>query len=169
MIQPPTNTEGLIETQSGPISIRELSYFLYHFRAAYVEGIKLNKREFSYEALNDEDLEKIAEEVAIQLASKGTYGISQSALADLPANEELNFIDLTRRNPIEIVFSCVAVALAAAVIISGGEIKWDKDGFSVKLPPLGKGIAELKKAIKGEYQPRISRKQDDEDDSFPSP
>jgi len=41
----------------------------------------------------------------------------------------------------------VGVPLAAAVIISGGEFKASKDGIHVKLPPFGKGIAEIRRAL----------------------
>ena len=169
MMLPSTLTHGIIETESGPISTFDLSYFLYHFRAAYVEALEFKKEQQTDESLNEYQLEKIAEEVASRLANKGRLGVSRNALKHLNADEELNFVDISRRNPIDIVFSCVGVALAAAVIISGGEIKWDKDGFKVKLPPLGKGIAELKKAINGNYQPRLPRKAENEDDPSPSP
>jgi hypothetical protein len=169
MMQQPTITHGSIKTESGPISILDLSHFLYHFRAAYVEALKFKKQNTVYETPNEAELEIIANEVASRMAVNGHVGISNNALTPLHADEELNFVDISRRNPIDIVFSCVWVALAAATIISGGEIKLDKDGFRIKLPPLGKGIAELKKAIDGDYRPRIPRKPDNEDDSSPSP
>lgn len=160
--------EGIIETETGPISVRELSYFFYHFRAVYVEALRFKYEHQIYGRPSEFEIERIAEEIAQRLATKGHLGVSNNALIELPPEEELAIADISRRNPLDIVFSCVGVALAAAVIISGGEMKWDKDGFKVKLPPLGKGIAELKKAIYGNYQPR-SNQRPGNDDSTPSP
>lgn len=108
-------------------------------------------------------MEIIAAQIAKRLGAKGSVGISSNALAPLPDEEELAIADISRRNPLDVIFSGVGVALAAAVIISGGEIKWDKDGFKVKLPPLGKGIAELKKAISGNYTPIEPRRRGKDD------
>jgi uncharacterized metal-binding protein len=158
MMQELSFTEGVIETESGPISVRDLSYFLYHFRAVYVEALSYKQEHPIYNMPRETEIAQIAEEIAQRLAKKGHLGVSRNALANLPAEEELAIADISRRNPLDVVFSCVGVALAAAVIISGGEIKWDKDGFKVKLPPLGKGIAELRKAIYDNKQPKAQRR-----------
>lgn len=168
MMQEISFTQGIIETESGPIPVRDLSYFLYHFRAVYVEALRFKQERQIFGRPSEFEIERIAEEIAQRLAAKGHLGISNNALAPLPDEEELAIADISRRNPLDVVFSCVGVALAAAVIISGGEMKWDKDGFKVKLPPLGKGIAELKKAINGNYQPKVRRRPGN-DDSTPSP
>lgn len=156
-------TEGVIETESGPISVRDLSYFLYHFRAVYVEAWRFQQEQQINDLPLKTEIAQMADEIAQRLVNKGHLGISKNALANLPAEAELAIADISRRNPLDVVFSCVGVALAAAVIISGGEIKWDKDGFKVKLPPLGKGIAELKKAIYGSKQPRAQKRHGHDD------
>jgi len=156
-------TEGVIDTESGPISVRDLSYFLYHFRAVYVEALSYKQEHQIYSLSRETEIAQIAEEIARRLANKGHIGISRNALVNLPAEEELSIADISRRNPLDVVFSCVGVALAAAVIISGGEIKWDSDGFKVKLPPLGTGIAELKKAIYGDKQSKTQKRLGNDD------
>ena len=149
----PSSIDGIIETNTGPISVQDLSKFLYYFSAAYVEALLYKKERYVYDHLTELEVEIFVDGVARRIATKGWDGVSANAKVPLDENEELNLTDISRRNPLDIVFSCIGVALAAAVIISGGEMKWDKDGFKVKLPPLGKGIAELKKAISGNYQP----------------
>lgn len=152
MMQENTITHAVIATESGPISVRDLSYFFYHFRAIYVEALSC-KREYQIDSLPPEAvIKQLAEKTTRSLAAKGNLAVSRNALKELPAEEELAIADISRRNPLDVVFSSVEIAILIAVIISGGEIKWDKDGVKVKLPPLGKGIAELKKAIYGNKQ-----------------
>lgn len=161
-------TPGIIETESGPVSVQDLSTFLYYFRAAYVESLRCKDELQIQDNLADLEIDGFTSEVAQRMAVKGYNGISENAKATLNVEDDLYLTDISRRNPIDVVFSCVGVALVAAVIISGGEVKWDKDGFRVKLPPLGKGIAELKKAINGSYRPRAQDRKKT-DDSTPSP
>ena len=150
MMQEVSLYKGVIETESGPISVRDLSYFLYHFRAVYVEALRYKENYSISGPPRENAIAQMAEEIAQSLSNKTRLDIQKNALIDLPAQAELAIVDIARKNPLDVVFTGVGVALAVAVIISGGEIKWDKDGFKVKLPPLGKGIAEIKKAIYGE-------------------
>lgn len=168
MMQMNPFTEGVIDTESGPISVRDLSYFLYHFRAVYVEALSYKQEHQIYRLSRETEIAQIAEEIAQRLADKGHLGISRNALVNLPVEEELSIADISRRNPLDVVFSSVGVALAAAVIISGGEIKWDSDGFKVKLPPLGQGIAELKKVIYGDKQPKTQKRLGNDDSTSAS-
>lgn len=148
----PTLVHAMLETESGPIPVRDFAHFLYHFRAAYVAALDAGKQLGFAEEPTGTVLRQLAEQVAQELSRAGPPGISRLALANLPAVEELNLVDIFRINPIDIVFSCIGVALSAAVIVAGGEVKWDEDGFHVKIPPLHTGIAKLELAINGEGQ-----------------
>jgi hypothetical protein len=53
-----------------------------------------------------------------------------------------------RRNPFEIVFLGIGVALTAALIVSGGKFEFGLTKLKIEIPPLGEGIAKLKKAFK---------------------
>lgn len=142
---------GVIETDGNPIPLKDMSYFFYHFRAVYVESVNTIKIEET--PLDEKDyIDYWSEVVANKLSSQGHLSISRNALAKLSPENEIYFTDISRVNPVSIVFECVGVALAVAVVISGGEVKFDENGFSAKLPPLGKGIAELKKAIQGNFK-----------------
>jgi len=44
MKQYSTNIPSVLNTESGPVSVKDFSYFLYHFRAVYVESLKLAKK-----------------------------------------------------------------------------------------------------------------------------
>lgn len=145
MANEPTFTEGIIETEPGLIAVQDLSTFFYYFRAAYVEALSFTKEIKIYELASEEEAEDLAKLVARRIAVKGYDGIAANAKQPLPSHEDLYLSDIFRRNPIDVRFSCVRVALAVAVIISGGEIAGH--GFKIKLPPLGTGIAEIKKVI----------------------
>lgn len=164
MMHQPLDIDGVIETNSGPISAQDLSKFLYYFRAAYVEALNYKKEGQIFDHISKAELQDFADEVAFRMGANGFPGASYNANAWLPDEQDLNLADISRRNPLDVVFSCVGVALAAAVIISGGEIKWDDKGFKVKLPPLGKGIAELRKAIATKPQ-QVTRRNTKKDDS----
>lgn len=66
-------------------------------------------------------------------------------LADAAASSPLLIVDIRRQNPIEITLAGVGSAIAVAVILSGGSFQFL--GMKAKLPPLGKGIAALRKSL----------------------
>ena len=144
--------ESEIDTASGPISVMELSYFLYHFRVAYVAALHVRDERGIKEISSEEEADMFANEVAEYLSKIDTFQIRNFALLQLIDNEDLTFLNINRRNPLDIVFGGVAIALTAAVILSGGDFKLGP--LHVKLPPLGKGIAELRKALKGIRTPK---------------
>jgi hypothetical protein len=63
-----------------------------------------------------------------------------------PDVQSLRIVDIYRRNPIEVIAACVAVPLAAAVIISGGKIQFGPL-LRVELAPLGDGLAKIRAAF----------------------
>ena len=60
--------------------------------------------------------------------------------------DRLSIIDISRENPVSIVFEGIPVILAAAVVISGGE--YELGPLKVKLPPLGDGIKAIISAFR---------------------
>ena len=126
-------TQGIIETESGPIPVRDLSYFLYHFRAVYVEALNYSQEHQIHGLPREAVISKIAKEMVLELAKKGRQGITKNALANLLPEEELAINKISRRNPLDVLFTGVALAIAVAVIISGGEIKVDEDGLKGRI------------------------------------
>ena len=148
MKQYSTNIPSVLNTESGPVSVKDFSYFLYHFRAVYVESLKLAKRYQIESFQNKKELLTFQRAVEAKLAHlQNPMRLSKSALYPLDESEDLFFTEINRENPITIVFECIGVALTIAVIISGGKIEITKEGIKAELPPLGTGIYKLKEAI----------------------
>lgn len=79
------------------------------------------------------------------------YG-SESRKSDKENYRELNeygvdIISMHKNSPLSIVVEAIPFALAAAVIISGGEIQFSPKSLKVKLPPLGTGIKSIRDAL----------------------
>ncbi|WP_295972407.1 hypothetical protein [uncultured Xanthomonas sp.] len=132
--------EVIIETDGGGIDVRLLNEFLYNFRAAYAAAVLHDPGpamtpQFDYEA---------AAWLSSKVDGSDWKQIAQFARIDL-GRSNLEIVDIRRKNPLTIIFSGVFVALAVAVIISGGELK--AGPLKVKLPPLGDGIAKLRQAL----------------------
>lgn len=55
---------------------------------------------------------------------------------------------ISYNSPLQIILEAAPWVLVLGVVISGGKIKWDgAGGFEATLPPLGKGIREIRKAF----------------------
>lgn len=54
---------------------------------------------------------------------------------------------ISRQSPLEITLVCAISLITVAVVLSGGKIKFLKGLVEAELPPLGKGIKSLKKAL----------------------
>ena len=124
----------------------ELGYFLYFFRSAYVactelvDGKDIDLRELS-------DITK--DELKIILNNR----VLDYWMADLEPDLDLEFLGISKNSPLKFVArtagGCLA-ALTLAVILSGGKANVYTGKF--ELPPLAKGIRELKEAF-GQPQP----------------
>jgi hypothetical protein len=130
----------VIETDGGAIDVEELTDFLYHFRAVYAAALELTHTEQFDKAKSEFVAEKVRQKV---------HGMDWSTLAHLAhrdlGDNKLGILNIKRENPLTIVFEGVAVALTAAVILSGGKFKLGP--LYVKLPPLGTGIQSLRDAF----------------------
>lgn len=143
----PTRVSASISTDGEPISVLDFARFLYYLRAAYVLCLKEAKSLPPNEPLSKEAVQNIAQHACRGHLRLWGIGLVAAARRKLSASDDLHFVDISRHNPIDIAFYCIAGALAAAVIISGGEFTMSKDGIKVRLPPLGDGIAKIKKAF----------------------
>lgn len=131
-----------IDTDGGPVSFIELSDFMLAFRAAYVMAVDVGRDVHFYKGPNPD---AIAQLVIQEWSPVIRFAWARLGHEALHPDEDLQLLDISRENPIEWVVLGLAVPLVAAVILSGGEAKLP--GFKFKLPPLGKGIAELRKAL----------------------
>jgi hypothetical protein len=71
--------------------------------------------------------------------------ITSNSFLQIPSPQDLFISDIQRQNPVELVVAGLAGPLTAAVILSGGHLELGP--LKVTLPPIGHGIANLKKAL----------------------
>jgi hypothetical protein len=135
--------EVVIETDGAPISTEELTDFLYHFRAVYAAALNLTAQAPASSQTRQDDLD-LVKQLRSDIGAIDWKGISDLAHEDL-GDQDLGIIDIRRQNPLTIVFDGVVVALTVAVIISGGKLNLGP--LKVQLPPLGKGLQELRAAF----------------------
>ncbi|PHR73922.1 MAG: hypothetical protein COA66_02375 [Arcobacter sp.] len=141
-----TNEIIRINTETGPIPVKDFSYFFYLFRAIYVISVKSGGNNFQGNDYTRRDVKYLVTIVAKKIKKFSRQEILESSFTNLDINEDLTIVDIKRENPLDIIFGGISIALAAAVIISGGKFKGP--GFKVELPPLGIGIKALKEAFK---------------------
>lgn len=145
-----------IETAAGPISVWEFSHFLYLFRAAYAaasDHMSRSERHL-FGVIAGDEVEGFTRALRKVLPDYDPRQIVDLASKEL--REDLTIFQLSRRNPVGIVFGGIPAALAAAVILSGGTFK--AGPLSVRLPPLGTGIAALREAFGGKPKRRGAKK-----------
>jgi hypothetical protein len=154
-------TVAVIDETAGAIKVRELTEFLWLFRTVYVAGLSLiggipgvyldphQARIFVRPApsiVGHADVQAFATHTRSVLAFASKEEVAWFAELVLPDwAEDLSILTISRNSPLRITFTGIAIALAAAVIISGGSYKIGP--VSAELPPLGTGIAALRKAL----------------------
>ena len=136
-----------INTETGPISVSDFSYFLYLFRAVYVAGVKVSRNHFPNKNFEKSDVEKLSSIVRENLLHKSKREITFLSFYKLPPHEDLTILDIKRENPLDVIFGGISIAFAIAVILSGGKFELSKDGLKVELPSLGDGIRSLRNAF----------------------
>lgn len=138
-----------IETDGGALSVLELSNFLSSFRAAYVFGLQEGGLLAATELPNEpRRLYGIAADLLRRHRGTSWLDLSRVAQTELEPWTELQLIDIERENPLKLVMAGVPLALALAVIVSGGKVDVGYGGFKAELPPLGTGIASIREAFK---------------------
>ncbi|MCK5769254.1 hypothetical protein [Algiphilus sp.] len=138
-------TEGRIDTYPGPVPTRDISYFLYLFRAVYVAGVEAGYDRIPDEQLTDDLIKSAVSKIAASIKNIPREELSRLATRRLPDELELALDDIVRENPIRVTFCAATLALTAAVILSGGSFEFGP--LKVELPPLGEGVQELRQAF----------------------
>ena len=143
----------------------QLTMFLYHFRAVYGSAVMFHRFHSSLDnVVRDYELQEsfrrsirlpmlaVPEEVRNQQSE-------QDRLSGLFSRDwgedELLISQISFRSPLEITCVCLASALTAAVIVSGGKATFM--GFRFTLPSLGSGIKSLRDAFRLPAATRSSR------------
>jgi len=141
--------ETRIDTETGPIPVRDFSYFLYLFRAVYVVAIQVYEEHFNENLTEytEDNVKKLSNIVKKRILYKSTRNISHLFFHELPISKDLTILDIKRENPLDVIFSGIPIALAVAVIFSGGKLELTKTGIKIELPPLGEGIRSLRNAF----------------------
>ena len=138
------------------ISAYELTRFLHYFRAAYVL-FATNHMPGRNESISHFELSRYeidgARHLVEQYRKSGLPqefprgAVGRLAATELTPNiDDLEISQISYHSPLHVVFAGIPVALAAAVILSGGELNLI-GVVKVKLPPLGTGIAKLREAF----------------------
>lgn len=147
MIHKIDKVECTIQTDGGNISLREFSYFQYHFVAAY---------SLAYELVSNNKIETIEE--LCQLEAMDISELIQNKqlsfyarVLNIPQEYDISLVDIHRENPlIEILVGSIVV-LVLAVVFSGGKIELGNI-IKAELPPIGKGIKSIKDIFENKHQ-----------------
>ena len=142
--------EVTIHSDGKPVPILQFSEYFTLLRVSYIlalEEVRFEMEEDGDIAL-DTSVEHLSGAILHHASSLSSAEFNRLSKQKLPVQEELYLQDIMRRNPFEIVFLGIGVALTAALIVSGGKFEFGFTKLKIEIPPLGEGIAKLKKAFK---------------------
>lgn len=142
--------EVVISSDGKPVPINQFSEYFSLLRVYYVLALEEAKFEIDSEGdvAVDLSVEYIAESVLYRAHSLSKSEFNRLSNKKLSKKEELYLHDISRRNPFDVVFMGIGIALTAALIISGGKFEFGLTKLKIEIPPLGEGIDRLKRAFK---------------------
>ena len=142
--------EVTINSDGNPVPIKQFSDYFTLLRVCYILALDEVKFEMedSGDIAVDIEVEYLSGAILHHASSLSAKDFNKIAAQALPPNEELYIKHIERRNPFEIVFLGMGVALTAALIVSGGKFEFGLTKLKIEIPPLGEGIAKLRKAFK---------------------
>lgn len=129
----------------------DIAEFLFLFRATYAAAAQKRK---SNAAMNLESAHELADRSREYLASLSVKQLDHLFYRDI-RKYPLTTRRIFQESPLEIVLEGAAIAMVAAVIISGGKFK-AINIFEAELAPLGDGIKKLRDALAKPTKSRIS-------------
>lgn len=135
-----------LNTESGLISMREFSYFQYHFISIYSFAYDMAKKsKINYNELTEKNITQLVEIIENEAIIKGNRVISNYArMKNISPDEDLYIDDINRINPIDIGFSGLSLILVVATVISGGKIEISQTSVKIELPPIAEGLKGIK-------------------------
>ena len=143
--------EVTIDSDGNPVPVQYFTRYFYWLRACYVLALDEYKFELGEEdgdvAVKEKTAQELASSISRRASSMSQNEIYQFANKRLPPEQELLLQDIMRRNPFEVVFLGIGIALTAALIVSGGKFELSLTELKIQIPPLGEGIASLRKAF----------------------
>ncbi|MGF6181336.1 hypothetical protein ABIB42_002349 [Massilia sp. UYP32] len=151
---------AVLNTENGPIATRDLSYFLYLFRAAYVAAHQEINSQQHVELATDYQALEFSKTIKARIANFHWSSIRDLALYELHPKDELSIIDISRRNPLDIVFAATPPALIVAVIIAGGSFQFNSG--RIILPSLKNAITNMRVAFGQQPQQKITPPREDQ-------
>ncbi|MFZ6767102.1 hypothetical protein ACO0LM_08445 [Undibacterium sp. Di26W] len=146
----PTREKIIIEisTQKEDFHAADFSHFMYLFRAMYVAALDqiFSASYVSSSEINSGEIDLIV----ARIESKYKHGISRPdlanlALKELPPEHDLDIADIHRRNPIDITFVAVPLAIFVVAVIATGA--WTLSGGNLKFPGLETSIKNIRKKL----------------------
>lgn len=133
-----------IETDGTPISLRDLSYFFYLFRALYVAGYAEMSGSGQLD-VDHGDQARLLSKLIVRRISDSPRRFADFATETLSEAEDIRIVDIYRQNPLSIVLEGIPILLMAAAIIAGGSIALNPE--AIELPKLREMIAQIRSAI----------------------
>ena len=148
-MEPLKAVEVTIRSDGRPVPLNQFSDYFELLRACYV--LALEEAHFELEddgdVIVDVTAEHIAESILHRASALSSRDIDLLAKKQLSTHEELYLQTIMRRNPFEVVFLGIGVALTAALIVSGGKFEFGLTKLKIEIPPLGEGIYKIRKAF----------------------
>ncbi|ENM5935916.1 hypothetical protein CTB58_003782 [Vibrio mimicus] len=144
--------EVTINSDGRPVPLNQFSEYFSLLRACYV--LALDEVQFQFDG-DDGDVmvaemtaTKVSELIASRASTLTPREVERLASTELAPHEELYLQNIMRRNPFEVVFLGIGIALTAALIVSGGKFEFGLTKLKIEIPPLGEGIEKLRKAFR---------------------
>jgi hypothetical protein len=142
------------EGTENSIGVLTLSVFLSRFRTVY-RAIEAYRASSSTGDFSPDQIEQLWEEIPPFLLSPYPYDFpydpdyfEPDVLPLRYPRESLRIVSVSKSSPLEITLIGIGIALTGAVILSGGKIEFTRNGVKCALPPLGKGIEALRRALR---------------------
>lgn len=115
----------------GTIPALELSNFLYYLNLSYISALKLAENKPEFPLLLQEDKRKAVEYLTEFIYVSKTSHHPPSFRNNIFADQELLVKAFSMNSPMEFNFDAISWAIAAAILIAGIEITYEKGKLKV--------------------------------------